>query len=329
MSGAIEELKELCQICYEQKFKYKCPKCGTKTCSLECVKKHKTQSQCDGVIDNAKFVKRSEFKENENLVHRDYNFLMKMNRTIEVSKNDVRSKNKKILSNYHNNNKRFQRDSASNNYESIVKRGVKIRKLPRGMQRNNMNKSGWDQKKDTYVWTIEWILIDNETGSELAKHFSFRVPEGTKLEEAIHQTIKEKVGEVPMFCFLKKIDTPASNPQFIPLDNEHLLADVLRDQTVIEFPTILVAKEKEVKGYTVYESEESESESESSSSEESSSEESSSEEDSEPEEVSSKQQGNTENSEQNTEEVKAKEDETKDPIPESTDELEIKETTAF
>jgi len=293
MSNELDGLKDLCQICYGEKFKYKCPKCATKTCCLECVKKHKAQSQCDGKIDNTKFVKRSEFQDNENLVHRDYNFLMNLNRTIEISKTDVRSKGKKILSNYHNsnNNKRFQRAAPSNSqYETIVKRSVKIRKLPRGMQRANMNKSCWDKKKNKFVWTLEFILLDPENGKELSKHYSPRVPEETKVKDTIHPKLKEELGEAPLFFFLKKIDRPASNPQYIPLNNEHLLADVLRDQTVIEYPTILVSTKESVHSYEVYESDESESESSEDSSSDSSSSDESSDDDSddEPEEISSK-----------------------------------------
>lgn len=293
---SLDELKDLCQICYVEKFKYKCPKCATKTCSLECVKKHKTQSQCDGVIDNTKFIKRKEFEEDDKLVHRDYNFLMNLNRTIEVSKNDVRSKNKKILSNFHNNNKRFQRNAASTEYETIVKRSVKIRTVPKGMQRSQMNKSGWDKKKNTYVWTVEWILMDPETGKEISKHFTNRMPEGTKLIESIHNKIKEELQDKPVFCFLRKIDTPASTPQFIPLNNDDFLADALRDQTVIEFPTILVSTKNEIHGYSAYEESDSDSDSSedssdsSSSSDDSDSDEDESEEDDGdgPEEVSSK-----------------------------------------
>ncbi|CCH44128.1 hypothetical protein BN7_3686 [Wickerhamomyces ciferrii] len=318
----MEELKNLCQICYTEDHKYKCPKCGTKTCSLPCVKKHKTQSQCDGVVDNTKYIKRDEFESNEHLVHRDYNFLTNLNRTIDVTKGDVRSQNKKILAhNYRqNNNKRFQKhgyDSNSNQYETITKRQVNIRLLPKGMQRSNMNKSGWDKKKNTYVWTIEWILLDPLNGQELQRKVSYRIAENCKIGDSIHPIIKEELKDQPFYCFLKKLDTPASNPKFIPLQNDSFLADALRDQTVIEFPTILVSTSDKVAGYTVYESE-SESESDSSddsdSDSDSSSEGSSSDEDEQddqPEEVSSKvpliqeitsEKTNNENSEQKPEE---------------------------
>ena len=41
--------KEPCQMCNSNDFKYKCPKCLTKTCSLQCSKDHKVKYNCDGV----------------------------------------------------------------------------------------------------------------------------------------------------------------------------------------------------------------------------------------------------------------------------------------
>ena len=32
-----------CAVCNNSVFKYKCPKCGAKSCSLSCVKAHKAQ----------------------------------------------------------------------------------------------------------------------------------------------------------------------------------------------------------------------------------------------------------------------------------------------
>src|SRR4051812_16488298 len=40
--------KVLCQICNKETFKYKCPKCLVKTCSVQCVKNHKIKNNCDG-----------------------------------------------------------------------------------------------------------------------------------------------------------------------------------------------------------------------------------------------------------------------------------------
>ncbi|CAJ0562306.1 unnamed protein product, partial [Mesorhabditis spiculigera] len=40
---------KLCQQCQTNEFKYKCPKCTFKSCSLDCSKLHKAEKECDGV----------------------------------------------------------------------------------------------------------------------------------------------------------------------------------------------------------------------------------------------------------------------------------------
>lgn len=67
------ETTPLCQICNTHESKYKCPKCGMKTCSLACCKQHKADNCCDGKRDKASFVGIKEF--NENNLRNDYHFL--------------------------------------------------------------------------------------------------------------------------------------------------------------------------------------------------------------------------------------------------------------
>jgi len=43
------EAKDPCDTCLVNEFKYRCPKCLIKSCSLPCVKKHKEEKGCDGV----------------------------------------------------------------------------------------------------------------------------------------------------------------------------------------------------------------------------------------------------------------------------------------
>ena len=50
-----------CEMCCETSAKYRCPRCNTRTCSLSCVKSHKTKQSCTGVKDPTEFVKISKF----------------------------------------------------------------------------------------------------------------------------------------------------------------------------------------------------------------------------------------------------------------------------
>ena len=50
-----------CEVCQEQPFKYTCPGCERRTCSLVCSKKHKEESGCNGKRDRLKFVSMQDF----------------------------------------------------------------------------------------------------------------------------------------------------------------------------------------------------------------------------------------------------------------------------
>ena len=45
-----------CEICNERAAKYTCPRCEIHTCSLECVKTHKADTQCNGKRHKTKYV---------------------------------------------------------------------------------------------------------------------------------------------------------------------------------------------------------------------------------------------------------------------------------
>ena len=48
-------------MCKESVFKYRCPRCLVKTCSLPCVKQHKLTSGCNGQRDKTAFVSLDDF----------------------------------------------------------------------------------------------------------------------------------------------------------------------------------------------------------------------------------------------------------------------------
>ncbi|GBL61145.1 Box C/D snoRNA protein 1 [Araneus ventricosus] len=86
--------ENLCSVCNEPS-KYRCPKCSTFSCSLECVKVHKEETACDGVRDKTAFIPLDEFQERHLLS--DYHFLENIGRTID---NAQRSKKKFGLMHY-------------------------------------------------------------------------------------------------------------------------------------------------------------------------------------------------------------------------------------
>lgn len=50
-----------CQVCNVGEFKYCCPRCEIRFCSVECCREHKRASGCNGERDRTKFVPLREF----------------------------------------------------------------------------------------------------------------------------------------------------------------------------------------------------------------------------------------------------------------------------
>ncbi|KAH8907284.1 hypothetical protein BR93DRAFT_928156 [Coniochaeta sp. PMI_546] len=75
-------LTSLCTICHREPPKYKCPRCGVRTCSLPCTKKHKAWASCSGERDPASFVPRERLVTDAGVDH-DYNFISKIERAKE------------------------------------------------------------------------------------------------------------------------------------------------------------------------------------------------------------------------------------------------------
>lgn len=54
---------KLCSICTSIEYKYKCPKCCMKTCSLKCCLEHKKVNNCDGVREQTSFVPLKDYSQ--------------------------------------------------------------------------------------------------------------------------------------------------------------------------------------------------------------------------------------------------------------------------
>ncbi|KAB7505962.1 Box C/D snoRNA protein 1 [Armadillidium nasatum] len=71
----------MCQVCDENEAKFKCPRCELCSCSLLCVRKHKTENNCNGVRDRLKMMPK-ENMDNFTLLS-DYRFLEEIDHKLE------------------------------------------------------------------------------------------------------------------------------------------------------------------------------------------------------------------------------------------------------
>ncbi|CAH2351477.1 box C/D snoRNA protein 1 [[Candida] railenensis] len=203
-----------CSVCSINPIKYTCPACGVKTCSFPCVQKHKQDSKCTGTVDQTKFLGKKELSSTDNHINRDYNFLMNIGRNIDLGKDDIKLNAKNVFkrqfhqrsnnnAGQNNNNKRFKAEDIDprkylvnkvfpNSPPSIIRRNnTLVVQLPTGMSRATSNKTGYDKRLGTFIWTIEWVFIDLD-GAEVTRFLSYRMKEGTILRDSFPMNILNK-----------------------------------------------------------------------------------------------------------------------------------------
>ncbi|KAI1148618.1 hypothetical protein F4825DRAFT_433431 [Nemania diffusa] len=170
-------LSSLCTICRIQTPRYECPRCAARTCSLPCVKKHKTWSSCNGERDPTVFVSLDKLKTDAGIDH-DYNFLTKIERSVERAERVLRD-DREILPQESSNpppqkKARFNKgqsrgkttvdDGARKWDRNAIHRmrefGIHVSSVPFGMVRSKENKSSWNRRTNTINWQIEWLVWD-------------------------------------------------------------------------------------------------------------------------------------------------------------------------
>lgn len=312
----------ICEVCEVEESRYKCPRCGKRSCSLACSKKHKLDTGCSGQVHDPGYIPSEvikgaddEKKESNVLVQRDYNYLVQLRRSVEVQLADGKRKNGKILR--ENYDPKRQRVSSDSSVTTLVRRGVTCLMLPRGMQRSVQNKSKWDNTLNQFTWTLEWVVCGAD--DQQFTHLTHRAKENESVVDGLSKAVFTKICEFyglskngeeettekkedrtqlikdsDLSFYIKRfpqdIVTMCDSRELTRIDAvSSSLGETLKDQTVIEFPTIYISQREEFlpSGFTVIKEEESDSSSDSESDSESDSD---SDSDSEPEEQSSKKE---------------------------------------
>ena len=260
------EENTVCTICHENKSKYTCPACEIKTCSLQCYNKHKYERDCTGKVDSNKYLNRSELASDPVHLNRDYNFLNNVDRKIHVGKEDIVKLAKNVFKRTRNQlrasgNKRHKHNDEDNTDKrimavkkvflseptiSIKRENTLIVLLPIGMSRSNTNKTGFDKKLNSFVWTIEWIVL-NDQGEQMTKFISYRLKESLILQDSVPMNIiNNKLNEPVEKSHLKfYLHDVIHKNKMIRLNSEEKISDVLKDKIVLEYPTIYVTANDE------------------------------------------------------------------------------------
>ena len=182
----------VCSVCKLEIAVYSCPRCKTRTCSLECCLSHKREQNCNGKRDRTAYISKEEFSSNSQHLMSDYNFLedaLLVNRRAkrlmeEKSSSGKGGKRRKGGKNEYT-NLRFVNESQNNSIhddsnwfekrlgaqkldcstsqrlliENATSRSnIKIVFMSSGMNRREKNKSFYHIATDTIQWTIEFVL---------------------------------------------------------------------------------------------------------------------------------------------------------------------------
>jgi hypothetical protein len=157
------EIDSPCQVCQTNPFKYKCPKCGKKTCSLFCVKQHKKNENCSGQKDKFNLSSNlHEFGDKE--LFQDIKFL---NEGLQVTNNS----SKKLFNMLDDEQRREKEKKNKYKKKNIKKiRNINLHCSPMIMTRFSQNQTFVNFKDKIVFWTIKFIILtENEKFEHIFK----------------------------------------------------------------------------------------------------------------------------------------------------------------
>lgn len=209
MSLLVEELNDsdpdktlkidsLCQICIKNKFKYKCPRCSLKTCSLECCRTHKTNTGCTGQRDKTKFVSKEEF--NESHLINDYRFLEEQSRIIDAYQRAAELGEEHILNGKTLSSNTLDSDALKNNlaygvFENLRKFvhkqfNICLKLMPAQSTRHLNNKTRFNRATNVVSWSIEFAFHLESNSSKNKRYF--RV-DSKKILFSMNESVKNTI----------------------------------------------------------------------------------------------------------------------------------------
>ncbi|XP_048207650.1 box C/D snoRNA protein 1 [Perognathus longimembris pacificus] len=222
-----------CETCGTEEAKYRCPRCMRYSCSLPCVKKHKTELTCNGVRDKTGYVSIQQFTE-MNLLS-DYRFLEDVARTADHISRDI-----------------FLKRPTSNKHMFFMKnrarrQGITLKLLPNGFTKRKENSTYFDTRKQQFYWHVklqfpqsqaeytEKRVPDDKTINEILK--SYIDPE--KSDPVIRQRLKAYIrSQVGVQILMKAEHMQQNLLSYYELDPHKSLLDNLRNKVIIEYPTL-------------------------------------------------------------------------------------------
>ncbi|XP_033874103.3 box C/D snoRNA protein 1 [Acipenser ruthenus] len=227
-----------CEACGCREAKYRCPGCTKHSCSLPCVKRHKSESGCSGVRDKAAFVPVGKFDE-MNLLS-DYRFLEDTGRLADGANRDAlihKPISNKFL--------RFLKSRAR-------KFDLELKFLPIGFTKRKENTTFFNKRDNKFFWHLKLIFPQSHT-----EYVARRVPDDRTLDEILNlyihptesdPTIRQKLkvyvlSSCTQKIFMKVENRKSNSLRYYELDSKKSLLENLKNKTVIEYPVLHIVLE--------------------------------------------------------------------------------------
>ncbi|KAF7458921.1 Box C/D snoRNA protein 1 [Cryptosporidium felis] len=244
-----------CDNC-ENEYKYKCPECSAKSCSLECVNKHKSRTGCDGnglKKHIEKNISISQYTDAD--LHKDLSFLETVQRKISrlekpaakkrqgVSKDNLKHGNHPIVGESLGDKKQYvgvlRENSKPQRYTPIPllkkacgMRMMKINFCPiSDMEIRRSNTSYYDKKKDLISWKMEFQISSDAI-------FEKKMVENVSEEETIIERVSKLIEMND--SSLIKVSLITGRDTFQELEINKSFKENLLGKEILEFPRFRV-----------------------------------------------------------------------------------------
>jgi len=152
-----------CTTCSLKKFKYKCPGCEARSCSIDCVKHHKKVTKCTGKKRPFETIfLRSDITEKS--CSTDYKFLQKG--THMITSVGTMPHTKLVL-------KKFDLHQSENIQLALQLDNVKWKPMSSNFTRHKNNKTCFHKSKQVIKWHVEWNFNCGKIKKQLTKPCDF------------------------------------------------------------------------------------------------------------------------------------------------------------
>lgn len=225
----------LCDECGSNPWKYRCPGCSIRSCSLPCVNSHKKRTSCTGKRRLTESVPLSQFDDKHLLA--DYRFLEETKRVADSAK--------RMISGFRCYFGFKLPTKLSMLRNAARRRRIQLLFFPAGMSKRETNQSRYDLRKNTISWTVE--LRFHGTDVVLVQH---GVDEHASLLSIFgkHLTPGPWNHKLRSFCdvqlddlklFVQKNPKNSKSP-FRKLDIKAPMGSQLANMLILEHPIIFV-----------------------------------------------------------------------------------------